>query len=183
LFGLDTQLFDRTGDEGKYWDKIGADGGWHGDEVETKSVWLGGEPPGKKRKRDEGHTHADGQSCGCTDGQEDRHEDDAKSISRDELEAQLKKLNFEIYRGELDLTGMRLAHVAVKGLVRLQTDGTTTETHILNYAFGRWELTPYPSLDNGDLPGMVLRLTIMGERGEVAPRARRFAEALGARVQ
>lgn len=57
-------------------------------------------------------------------------------------------------------------------------------THILNYAFGRHELTPMSHLDdNPDFRGVGVRLTVMGERGEVTRRARRLAEALGEGVQ
>lgn len=73
--------------------------------------------------------------------------------------------------------------LAVKGLVRLKDQSSPRgwTTHILNYAFSRFDLTPAPSLDDDeDLAGVGLRLTVMGERGEVARRAKRFAEALGA---
>lgn len=75
---------------------------------------------------------------------------------------------------------------SVKGIVRLSTPGTTLPylTHILNYAFGRHELTPMPDLDDKpEFAGVSIRLTVMGERGEVARRARRLAEALGEGVQ
>lgn len=73
----------------------------------------------------------------------------------------------------------------MKGIVRLADSSPRNySTHILNYAFGRWELSPYPSLDDEEeLSGVSLRLTIMGERGEVAARARRFAESLSAEVE
>jgi hypothetical protein len=73
----------------------------------------------------------------------------------------------------------------VKGLVRIQDDSARGwSTHILNWAFGRSDLTPAPSLDEEEeLKGVRLRLTIMGERGEVAPRARKFAENVGANVK
>ena len=74
----------------------------------------------------------------------------------------------------------------MKGIVRLATPMTNISyaTHILNYAFGRYELTPLPSLDDQEeFKGVGLRLTVMGERGEVARRARRLGEALGEGVQ
>jgi hypothetical protein len=56
---------------------------------------------------------------------------------------------------------------------------------ILNWAFGRWELVPAPSPvvdeNDGDKHGVV-RLTVMGERGEVRRYAERLAEALGTTV-
>lgn len=73
----------------------------------------------------------------------------------------------------------------MKGLVRIRTDSTRGwTTHILNWAFGRSDLTAAPSLDEEEeLEGMRLRLTIMGERGEVAARARKFAEIISANVK
>lgn len=84
----------------------------------------------------------------------------------------------------------------MKGIVRLASSSSKGwATHILNYAFGRYDLTPIPSLDanadvagagadvkndkTGELRGASVRLTMMGERGEVARRAKRFAESLG----
>jgi hypothetical protein len=57
---------------------------------------------------------------------------------------------------------------------------------ILNWAFGRWELVraPSPVVDDndGDKHGGTVRLTVMGERGEVRRYAERLAEALGTTV-
>lgn len=69
----------------------------------------------------------------------------------------------------------------MKGIVRLADESGGFKTHILNYAFGRHELTPFPTLDEDeDLLGVSIRLTVMGERGEVASRARKLAAALSA---
>ncbi|KAI0774984.1 cobW-domain-containing protein [Trametes elegans] len=64
----------------------------------------------------------------------------------------------------------------VKGFVRLEGRGL----HILNWAFGRHELTPFED-GAGEHPGTV-KLTVMGERGEVKRAARRLAERIGARL-
>ena len=58
---------------------------------------------------------------------------------------------------------------------------------ILNWAFGRWELVPAPppvdvEKNDGDDEHGVVRLTVMGERGEVRRYAERLAEALGTTV-
>jgi hypothetical protein len=61
---------------------------------------------------------------------------------------------------------------------------------ILNWAFGRWELvraapSPVVVVDENDGDGDehgVVRLTVMGERGEVRRYAERLAEALGTSV-
>jgi len=62
---------------------------------------------------------------------------------------------------------------------------------ILNWAFGRWELVPTPAPAaaspavgkevNDDKRGVV-RLTVVGERGEVRRYAEKLADALGAVV-
>ena len=114
LFGLDTQLFAKTHDEGLTWDEIAGKAGWHGDEVETKSVWKGGKRPGSEHKHE--HDHADGEACEChnhdhahshehdhphTNGEAngETSEDILTPISRGVLRKELGKLNFEIYRG------------------------------------------------------------------------------------
>jgi G3E family GTPase len=56
---------------------------------------------------------------------------------------------------------------------------------ILNWAFGRWELVGAPApaaADEEEGEHGVVRLTVMGERGEVGRYAKRLAEALGATV-
>ncbi|XP_006459133.1 hypothetical protein AGABI2DRAFT_66597 [Agaricus bisporus var. bisporus H97] len=73
----------------------------------------------------------------------------------------------------------------VKGFVRLiKEDSEASTIHILNWAFGRYELSAVRS-ENGSQylgEGEVVRLTVMGERGEVARAARRLAEEIGASV-
>ena len=95
VFGLDTQLFSRQGEEGVDWEKIAGGGGWHGDEVETKTIWKGGSRPGKE------HKHADGEACGDCSRNEDRAEGngEVQPITKEVLEEALSKLSFEIYRG------------------------------------------------------------------------------------
>lgn len=78
------------------------------------------------------------------------------------------------------------ADSTVKGIVRLSTPSTNLPytTYILNYAFGRHELTPMPDLDTKDeYTGVSVRVTVMGERGEVARRSKRLAESLGQGLQ
>jgi G3E family GTPase len=60
----------------------------------------------------------------------------------------------------------------VKGFVRLSSGN-----QILNWAFGRYDLTPFDG--EGD---QEIKLTIMGERGEVRRVARKFASAIGSNV-
>ena len=62
----------------------------------------------------------------------------------------------------------------VKGFVDLEGKGP----HILNWAFGRYDLVPTTttSASSG------VKLTVMGERGEMKRAARKLAAALGAEL-
>ncbi|KAG6881876.1 hypothetical protein C0992_013243, partial [Termitomyces sp. T32_za158] len=62
----------------------------------------------------------------------------------------------------------------VKGFVKLKEEGV----RILNWAFGRYELTP---VKEDELQGSIL-LTVMGERGEVRRAIRKFSAALDAEL-
>ena len=62
----------------------------------------------------------------------------------------------------------------MKGFVRLESG-----YHILNWAFGRHELIPLRS--HPERTGSV-KLTVMGERGEVKRAARKLATAIGANI-
>jgi G3E family GTPase len=194
VFGLDTKLFSLVDGERRDWEHENGKEGWHGDEVETRTVWTG-KPPrsansGKgKGKAVAGHIHEDGKECGdCKtdtntakaehhDTKEVEQKQDAEAVTlvvpigRETLEQQLSKLSFEIYR--------------VKGLVRLlHPNDRGWTTYILNYAFGRHELHRAEELDGDEeMRGVGVRLTIMGERGEVGRRAKRFAEGLGIGAQ
>lgn len=59
---------------------------------------------------------------------------------------------------------------------------TTEKGHfILNWAFGRFDLIP---LDESHVTSSeAVKLTVMGERGEVKRSARKLAEALHASIQ
>ncbi|KAL4268279.1 Zinc-regulated GTPase metalloprotein activator [Pleurotus pulmonarius] len=105
--------------------------------------------------------------CNCSDNTHDHNGNievatTRNSISSTSLDAALASVSKElVWR--------------IKGFVRLETG-----VHILNWAFGRYDLTP----SNGTyLEGdEVLRLTVMGERGEVKRAARRFATSFDADV-
>lgn len=120
------------------------------------------------------HTHDHGTDYPCTcSGNHDRTLDthdipprerigDEEFIDEGRLTNALASLSKEtIYR--------------VKGFLK-----TEKGLHILNWAFGRYDLTPFDSLE-GDID--VVKLTIMGERGEVKRAGRRLAEGLGAILQ
>jgi len=105
VFGLDTQLFSRQGEEGVDWEKIAGGSGWHGDEVETKTIWKGGEKPGKK------HDHTEGSKCeGCAGDDLVETGGEVEPISKETLETALSKLSFEIYRGKSSLLHRLISH-------------------------------------------------------------------------
>lgn len=164
VFGLDTKLFLKEGEETAEWEQMGAGAkGSHSDEIETRSIWRGGKRPGSGQVK----SH-DGCAEGCEHSHMEEMEDDVvMPVDLQLLEEQLKKLPFEIYR--------------VKGILRMRTTDEAVSTFLLNWAFGRFELHPFPSLDtSADLHGVSSRLTMMGTRGEVARRAKVLAAALGA---
>ena len=111
VFGLDTSLFLKEAEEGAEWTKIGGEGSWHGDEVETRTVWRGGVKPGSNQKRKRDHDHSQENtngSCDCDEEPEegdpvveDRHSGEVEPIDRAQLESLLEKQSFEIYRSEL----------------------------------------------------------------------------------
>ena len=109
VFGLDTKLFERGSEETADWEVPGADGKkeTHMDEIETRSVWRGGDRPGKGKKRSangdgHAHDHEKGTKCDC-DGENSKDEveavGDGSPVDLQQLEAELKRLPFEIYRG------------------------------------------------------------------------------------
>ncbi|WRT64489.1 uncharacterized protein IL334_001421 [Kwoniella shivajii] len=173
IFGLDTKLFELVAGEKASWETVGGKNEWHGDEIETKQVWKGRKGKGKAPAHS--HTHQDGHEC---DGRGRDHEENGEEnyeiepVDSNLLDKELGKLSFEIYR--------------VKGIVRLPSSSELNDwsTYILNYAFGRYELTHIPTMDEDEnLKGISMRLTVMGERGEVARRSRKFAAGLGAQVE
>jgi hypothetical protein len=196
VFGLDTKLFEKGSEETADWELLGVDGKkeTHMEEIETRSVWRGGSKPGKGKKREalgdgHGHEHAKGEKCDCdgeTAGEDESVAGDEAPVSLKLLEAELKKLPFEIYRGEsrqcpvLVLLPIFGCPFAVKGFLRLEdASDSSVHIHALNWAFGRFELTKMTSLDAlTELKGVSVRLTLMGARGEVLKRARKLAQAI-----
>lgn len=63
----------------------------------------------------------------------------------------------------------------VKGFIKLKGSGV----YILNWAFGRFELTPMLEISGEN---EVVRLTVMGEHGEVKRAIRKLCTSLGAEV-
>ncbi|KZV62681.1 cobW-domain-containing protein [Peniophora sp. CONT] len=127
----------------------------HHEEVETATVWRGAQPAHTHdHDHDHDHSHADKLQPSA----------DGPALDEPALTAALAPLSKEtIYR--------------VKGFVRL-SDGL----RILNWAFGRFELVDYAGSeeDEKELEGVQVRLTVMGERGEVKRAARALAGRLNA---
>ena len=69
----------------------------------------------------------------------------------------------------------------VKGFVRLalEEDKANINVYVVNWAFGRYDLTPL-SVRLSDQ--YMVKLTVMGERGDVKKASHRFADTLGAGI-
>ncbi|KAJ3800660.1 CobW/HypB/UreG, nucleotide-binding domain-containing protein [Lentinula aff. detonsa] len=117
----------------------------HIEEVETLTLYRGS-AAGLGHKHDDDHVHADGHNGILGDRSPESHQ----SIPLETLKESLSELSKEsVWR--------------VKGFVRVQ--GANVETFILNWAFGRYDLTQSdPSALTEDSS---VRLTAMGERGEL----------------
>lgn len=172
IFGLDTQLF-KDGAE-SFGDAA------HNDEVET--VTVASAPPEHHHHEHEHSSEtcqcksagacrcaSDAGSCKCgaagSPPSVNSHEGSTpsviapKPISEETLTSALGALSREsVWR--------------VKGFVDLQDKGP----HILNWAFGRYDLVPTSGAGSG------VKLTVMGERGEVKRAARKLAAALEAEL-
>lgn len=128
------------------------------DEVETATIWLGGDNPTHKH---EGHCAHQCNHSNPTNGTGNTY------IDRTTLTEALEKIPKDvIYR--------------VKGFAQIEESGI----HILNWAFGRYDIRPLRLIEGEGTPavmdnGAVIRFTIMGERGEVEGSAKRLAETLG----
>ncbi|TBU53090.1 cobW-domain-containing protein [Dichomitus squalens] len=142
----------------------------HHDEVQTVTIYKGRKPTYVHSPTShDGHAHTDHAHCGHADNSVDRPgsksstvvQDAISSISQDTLADALGVLSKEtVWR--------------VKGFVKLESG-----YHILNWAFGRYELTSI-----GEVPEDVgvVKLTVMGERGEVKRASRKLAEKLQAEM-
>ena len=168
--GMESKVFGAKDDEALDRLAIGLAGeqGQHANagsgEVQTCSIWKGGKAPGDHH----GHAHA-------ADDHAHAHSPSASPrVTTETLETALKQLpSEEIWR--------------VKGFLRLHgtiDSSSSGEYFILNWAFGRHELLTASAEMSERLSGeeVEVRLTVMGARGEVKPRARKLAAALGAEM-
>ena len=135
----------------------------HNDEVETVTVYKGSRPPNPQH-----HTFNGDCGCGGVDASVPLAEKlpanrkRGETVEEDVLLSALNAISREnVWR--------------VKGFVYFASGA-----HILNWAFGRFELR---KLDDSQ-PEMdePVKLTVMGSRGEVKMWACKLAEALGAEV-
>ncbi|KAI9440117.1 cobW-domain-containing protein [Lactarius indigo] len=172
IFGIDSKLFRDDGPPppGTTMPNEGVVAQHH-DEVET--VTLLRDAPALAT-----HVHTD--ACNHTHP----HPQNPTAIPRD-ADAPLPRLDEPALSAALGQLSKESVY-RVKGFIRFSTarpraaEGEEGQ-QILNWAFGRWELVRVPdsSLEEN---GEFVRLTVMGERGEVRRYAKKLAEALGAEV-
>ena len=152
IFGLDSQLFMNGSME-----KTNTA---HNDEVETLTVYRG---PGRGEKV---HYHLE--ACDCGEKPETFSTTSTACgtpgfLEEHALRAALESLSKEIVW-------------RVKGFVRVPGG-----TFVVNWAFGRFELTKVGATGLED--GEIMKLTVMGERGEVRRAAKAFSVRVGAELQ
>ncbi|KAF9223555.1 cobW-domain-containing protein [Gyrodon lividus] len=162
LFGVDTKLFkDLLPEMGATYHQNEV----HHDEVQTVTIFKGSRSP--YAIRDHGHSEA---VCTCVRNngasqaavQEGAGSLTGSNIDKDLLQSSLRSVSKEtIWR--------------IKGFVRL-----VAGVHILNWAFGRYELTPCKNPEH--MQDSAVRLTVMGERGEVKRSVGKFCAMLGAEM-
>ena len=129
--------------------------GSHNEEVETITLWRGTSRPTK--------------TVGCCEhAHEPSHHCMAEASSG-------PKLNDVLLRASLDSV-LKESVWRIKGFVRF---ATPPSTYIVNWAFGRVELTPF---EDGVSSKADVRLTVMGERGEVKRAIAGLAKAIGAAI-
>jgi hypothetical protein len=173
LFGLETKLFTENGNQVNH-PAVRS----HNDEVETVTVLKGS---ARTRNQHE-HHHIGDSECDCAqnifqnaEAEAEGHGDSLQGVERANLERALDELSKEsIWR--------------VKGFIRLKGIDSQTlaedgenQVYILNWAFGRYDLIPFLS-ESGLEGSEMIRLTVMGERGEVRRAIRRFSVSLSALV-
>ncbi|KAH9178362.1 cobW-domain-containing protein [Lactarius sanguifluus] len=169
IFGIDSKLFHDDGPP----PPVTTEGvvAQHHNEVETVTLLRGAPAPAAHVHTDacnHAHPRPQGPTAVLCDA-------DAPLLPLDEpaLSTALSQLSKEcVYR--------------VKGFIRFSSAGPHAAEgeegqQILNWAFGRWELVSVPA-SSLEGTGEFVRLTVMGERGEVRRYAKKLAEALGAEV-
>jgi len=152
IFGVDSKLFLDAGSQGN-------NNMTHTDEVETLTIYGG---PSKDLPHAHEHEHHS-----TAENSENGQGGEATGNETDEGDI----IDIEDFTKALD--GISKESVwRVKGFVRLNEG-----VHILNWAFGRFDLMKV----EGEMTGSV-RFTVMGERGEVRRASRKFAAVIHADV-
>jgi G3E family GTPase len=138
----------------------------HHDEVETATLYSGG------TLEKHSHDHSEEGCSDCKNHSSHNHSRTTQGLEREVLTQALQSLSKEnTWR--------------VKGFIRLiDNNSTKPSVNILNWAFGRYELSAVKAEKAGAYleEEEIIRLTLMGERGEVKRVARRFAGSIGANV-
>ncbi|KXN85855.1 COBW domain-containing protein C15D4.05 [Leucoagaricus sp. SymC.cos] len=165
IFGLQSELFLEPPTN------LNESDGAHHDEVETATLYSGG----SLENHSHNHSGSDCPHCKNHDIQEQQGKENsgaAEGLDREILTKALQALSREnTWR--------------VKGFLRLNDkDSSAPCVHILNWAFGRYELRAVRAESANEYlkEAEMIRLTVMGERGEVKKVARRLAGNIGANV-
>ncbi|KAL4074972.1 CobW/HypB/UreG, nucleotide-binding domain-containing protein [Scleroderma yunnanense] len=157
LFGIDSKLFKGKPQDGS----MLLDS--HHDEVQTFTVFKG-LSSALPHSRLDGHNHDEGEHrCESGESSQQQVSHDGQPSSETVDEGLLCSLLDQVPKESV---------WRVKGFVRLQGG-----PHILNWAFGRYDLT---KADVQDMTGTSVRLTVMGERDEVKRAMRKFCGELQA---
>ncbi|KAF5359580.1 hypothetical protein D9756_003166 [Leucocoprinus leucothites] len=157
IFGLQSKLFLEPS-------SLDEEDTAHHDEVETATLFSGGTL--------EKHPHNHDECSACKNNSSHSHSHASQGLEREALTKALQSLSKEnTWR--------------VKGFLRLSDNNSATPSvYVLNWAFGRYELSAVKSESASDYlkDDELIRLTVMGERGEVKGVARRLADTIGANV-
>jgi hypothetical protein len=168
IFGMHTALF-RLEDSHLHT----AESGQH-DDVETATIDQKGLVQVQASVE---HVHSD--ACGSECQEKSIHPETPHEENNPTTQSKLTGVQLMQALSQLPADG---SVYRVKGFVTLVADAKTGSTEsgpfILNWAFNRYQLTPYTAVEETSHIKN-LRLSMMGARGEVPRAARRLAEALG----
>ncbi|KIK80965.1 hypothetical protein PAXRUDRAFT_833195, partial [Paxillus rubicundulus Ve08.2h10] len=158
LFGVDTKLVkDLLPEMGAVYQQHAT----HHDEVQSITIFKGFQSPHTVPDHNLGEA-----ACNCLQNSEVPH------FAVREGAVSPADSSIDEYLLQSALTDVSKETIwRIKGFVRL-----TAGVHILNWAFGRYELMPCES--PGHMQDSTLRLTVMGERGEVKRSMRKFCATL-----
>lgn len=140
----------------------------HNDEVETVTIFRGSDASLPHRHT---HPHPQDGECDCP------KESLQGAVETNTIDSE-DAIDEEVFTKALE--GLSKESIwRVKGFVRLKSPSGARQTHILNWAFGRFDLV---KLESGSSDDAAVKLTAMGERGEVKRSLRRFIAAIDARI-